>query len=365
MAASIHRSTQLGEAGSLVVANQAQEFSARLDRNGFLVQAGTSSWGLSLTGVGRGDVVATPGSGTLDSAANRVEVRRGLLTEWYANGPLGLEHGFTLAAPPAASAADGPVVLTLRQLGARGALVTDDGRGLRIAPAGSTSVLHYGGLFAYDARGVEMPAHMMVDKTGVVRIEVDDRGALYPLTIDPLIQHTKLTAPTPTTDDFMGSAVDMITDTVVVGVPGYNNATGAVFVFTRTVGSWQVAITPAAILTATDGVPGDELGTAVAISGNRIIAGAPYHNASAGAAYIFERSGNDWSAATQPKLTASDGGADDFFGEAVDISGNVAVVGAYGYDIAGPPAVADAGAAYAFVNTRHLVGRDTAALGSP
>ncbi len=341
----------MGEAGSLVVANQAQEFSARLDRNGFLVQAGTSSWGLSLTGIGRGAVVATPGSGTLDSAANRVEVRRSLLTEWYANGPLGLEHGFTLASPPAASATNGPVVLTLRQLGARGALVTDDGRGLRVAPAGSTSVLHYAGLVAYDARGVEMPAHMVVDKAGVVRIEVDDRGALYPLTIDPLIQHTKLIAPTPTAFDYMGSAVDMSADSVVVGVPGYDSATGAVFVFTRTVGSWQVAITPAAILTATDGVPGDELGTAVAISGNRIIAGAPYQNGSVGAAYVFERPGDDWAVATQDKLTAPVGSADDFFGEAVDISGNVAVVGAYGYDIAGPPAVADAGAAYAFVNS--------------
>src|SRR5690606_21256517 len=138
-----------GEAGSLVVTNQAQEFSARLDRNGFLVQAGTSSWGLSLTGIGRGAVLAAPDSGTLDSAANRVEARRGLLTEWYANGPLGLEHGFTLAAPPAASATNGPVVLTLRQLGARGALATEDGRGLRIAPAGNTSVLYYGGLVAY------------------------------------------------------------------------------------------------------------------------------------------------------------------------------------------------------------------------
>ncbi len=136
----------------------------------------------------------------------------------------------------------------------------------------------------------------------------------------------------------------MSDDTVVVGVPGYNNATGAVFVFTRTVGSWQVATTPAAILTASDGASGDELGTAVAISGNRIIAGAPYHNTSAGAAYVFERPGSDWSVATETKLTAFDGGADDFFGEAVDISGDIAVVGAYGYDTT----LTDAGAAYAF-----------------
>lgn len=339
-----------GEAGSLVVANRSQGFSVRLDQTGFLVRAGVSSWGLSLTGIGRGAVVAAPDSGTLDSAANRVNIQRGSLTEWYVNGPLGLEHGFTLESPPVTSVAGEPIVLTMRQRGTRAAFVADDGRSLRITPTGSNSVLHYGGLVAYDARGVEMPAHMMVNEAGVVRIEVDDRGALYPLTIDPLIQHTKLIAPTPTALDYMGSSVDMSADTVVVGVPGYNSATGAVFVFTRTVGSWQVSITPAAILTATDGASGDELGTSVAISGNRIVAGAPYHNVSAGAAYVFERPGSDWAVATEKKLTAPGGAANDFFGEAVDISGNVIVVGAYGYDIAGPPAAADAGAAYAFVN---------------
>ena len=32
--------------------------------------------------------------------ANRVEYRRGEVTEWYVNGPLGLEQGFTLARAP-------------------------------------------------------------------------------------------------------------------------------------------------------------------------------------------------------------------------------------------------------------------------
>jgi hypothetical protein len=41
------------------------------------------------------------------SSGNRVEYRRGdALTEWYANGPVGLEQCFTLAAPPSGA---GPV----------------------------------------------------------------------------------------------------------------------------------------------------------------------------------------------------------------------------------------------------------------
>ena len=36
-----------------------------------------------------------------DHAANRVVYRHGSLEEWYVNGPLGLEQGFTLGARPA------------------------------------------------------------------------------------------------------------------------------------------------------------------------------------------------------------------------------------------------------------------------
>ena len=32
--------------------------------------------------------------------SNRVELERGRISEWYVNGPLGLEQGFTLQAPP-------------------------------------------------------------------------------------------------------------------------------------------------------------------------------------------------------------------------------------------------------------------------
>jgi hypothetical protein len=40
------------------------------------------------------------GPGVLSSAGNRVEYRRGLLTEWYVNEARGLEQGFTLSARP-------------------------------------------------------------------------------------------------------------------------------------------------------------------------------------------------------------------------------------------------------------------------
>ena len=49
-----------------------------------------------------------------------------------------------------------------------------------------------------------------------------------------------------------------------------------------------------------------------------------------GAAYVFTRSGTTWT--EQQKLTASDGGANDFFGTSVAIDGDTAVAGAPGDD---------------------------------
>jgi len=59
----------------------------------------------------------------------------------------------------------------------------------------------------------------------------------------------------------------------------------------------------------------------VAISGSTVVVGAPNEDSmgtNAGAAYLFDTSGNQLA-----KLTASDGGADDRFGSSVAISGSV------------------------------------------
>jgi hypothetical protein len=75
---------------------------------------------------------------------------------------------------------------------------------------------------------------------------------------------------------------------------------------------------------------GDWFGVAVSISGDYAIVGA-FHDddrgADSGSAYIFSRSGNGtWT--RQAKLTAGDGAAGDWFGMSVSISGDYAIVGA-------------------------------------
>ena len=76
----------------------------------------------------------------------------------------------------------------------------------------------------------------------------------------------------------------------------------------------------------------------MAISGSTAVVGAPAKDSRAGAAYVFERAGTEWS--QQAELTASHPAAGDGFGDSVAITGSTALVGA-----AGP---SDTGVAYVF-----------------
>lgn len=118
-------------------------------------------------------------------------------------------------------------------------------------------------------------------------------------------------------------------------------------------GSWGDCATAANIsgynpAVAANGVAGDEFGTAVSISGNWAIVGAPKRDISGkvdqGAAYLYFFNGTSW--AEHSMITAgSDGKAYDYFGASVSISGNYAVVGAHGQD---DGVVYDVGAVYLF-----------------
>jgi len=81
-------------------------------------------------------------------------------------------------------------------------------------------------------------------------------------------------------------------------------------------------------ITASDGFGNDFFGTSVAVGSGRIVVGAPDdddNGASSGSAYIFDLDGNQLA-----KITASDGSANDFFGESVAVGCGRIVVGAYG-----------------------------------
>jgi len=164
------------------------------------------------------------------------------------------------------------------------------------------------------------------------------------------IQEAKLLAGDAQGGERFGSSVALDGDTIVVGATygGDEDAqTGSVYVFTYNGFDWEQK----AELLAEDLGDGDKFGYSVAIEGDIIIAGAPYHDggeSNSGAAYVFRRSAGTW--IQEAKLTGSDLAGDDRFGNSVSLSGNTAVVGAYKADLfdVDNNRLEDAGSAYVF-----------------
>ncbi|MPZ21891.1 MAG: hypothetical protein GEV06_29070, partial [Luteitalea sp.] len=101
-------------AGGVKVENPAHGLAVDFARGSVSVTHAGERLGFTLEGVGYGEALEPVEAVTPTATANRVEYRRGALTEWYVNGPLGLEQGFTLARPPAPSDVEGPLTVALR-----------------------------------------------------------------------------------------------------------------------------------------------------------------------------------------------------------------------------------------------------------
>lgn len=128
--------------------------------------------------------------------------------------------------------------------------------------------------------------------------------------------------------DYFGGSVSISGDCVVVGASRFDGSgdnSGFAYVFRRSGTTWVEEQK----LVASQGSASDNFGASVSISGDYIVVGASQdddNGSRSGSAYVFGRSGTTW---VQQKLRASDGAADDYFGNSVAVSGDRAVVGAF------------------------------------
>jgi len=182
----------------------------------------------------------------------------------------------------------------------------------------------------------------------------DNSGAAYVFARNGTnwTQQAYLKASNTGASDQFGNTVSVSGDTVVVGAFGEDSnaigvngngsdnsasGSGAAYVYVRSGTNWNQQ----AYLKASNTGAGDSFGLSVSVSGNTVVVGADDEasqttgvngdqaNNSAvfsGAAYVFERSGTNWS--QQAYLKASNTEADDHFGDSVSVSGNTIVVGA-------------------------------------
>lgn len=367
--------------------NQGQQWTTKFDRRGFLAQPKDADWqwGLEFKSYGFGEQQTEVGG----TPAVRNEGQRlsyqwdDSVQEWFVNDSRGLEHGFTITRRPAAddsiSSDRTPLSFTLATRGSLHPTITSDALTVHFRDSSNAPVINYSGLKVWDADGKILTSRFAEAGENQVRLLVEEAGARYPLTIDPIAQQAYLKSSHngPPTNDYFGISVAVSGDTVVIGSSNEGSSTtgvnstpnenapgaGAAYVFVRNGTTWSQQ----AYLKASNTGTTDQFGASVAVSGNTIVVGAAGEDSSStgvgstpnelagesGAAYVFIRSGVTWS--QQAYLKSSNTGTNDGFGSSVSVSSDTVVVGAsqedaLGFGANGVPneSATDSGAAYVF-----------------
>jgi len=277
----------------------------------------------------------------------RVEYDYGDIVEWYHNRPEGVQQGWIVDQPLEAD--NEFLVLGLEVLGLKVEPLADREDGvsdLQFINESGEPVVSYSGLKAWDANGVELETSMEPTGDGF-QIFVADVGAAYPVTIDPLIASLEQelgpeVTGTGVPGDEFGESVSVSGNTALVG----SNFDDAAYVFVRSGTAWnlEARLMPDSS-TATTG-----LGSSVSLDQDTAVVGSPFENTTggntAGAVFIFTRSGTTWS--QQAKLEANDAAASDNFGRSVSVEGDTVLVGMEYDDTA---VGSNAGSAYVFVRS--------------
>ncbi|MBE2284561.1 MAG: IPT/TIG domain-containing protein [Prosthecobacter sp.] len=377
------------EGGGFQARNKGQQWTAAFDGQGFEAKPKDADWrwGLELRSYGFGSLQTTvQGEPEVKADGLRLSYQwDAAVQEWFVNDQRGLEHGFTLDQRP--KGAGGGVALDV-VLGIRGTLkasVAADAQTVYFRDEAGAPVVTYAGLKVWDADGQVLPSRFVAGHEGGIVVRVEEGGARYPITIDPIAQQAYLKPSLGSSGygnalDLLGISIAIDGDTVIVGATGEDSSTsgvnsipdeaavnsGAAYVFVRSGTTW----TQQAYLKAAQPSAGDNFGNAVAVSGDTVIVGAQNEDSStsginstpdelagnAGAAYVFVRNGTSWS--QQAYLKAAQVTADDVFGISVAANGDTVVVGAYNEDssttgINSTPneLASGAGAAYVFVRS--------------
>lgn len=348
--------------------NPGQQWITKFDGHGFLAspREGAWQWGLELKSYGFGkNQRSIGGKPAVKTEGTRLSYQWDTaVQEWFVNDSRGLEHGFIITKRPPQIGNGSPESINSLSftLGTRGSLrpmITADAQGVLFQDSSGATVINYTGLKVWDADGKVLASRFESAGEKTFRLHVEERGARYPLTIDPIAQQAYLkpaAVGTTQAGDTFGIAVAVSGDTVVVGayqedssstgVNGAPNETaqdaGAAYVFVRNAGVWtqQAYLKPAAV-----GVSqaAESFGYSVAISGDTIVVGALAERSSstgvnsspnddsfnAGAAYVFVRTGSVWTQQAYLKPAAVGTTQDsDQFGWSVAVSGDTVVVGA-------------------------------------
>lgn len=111
----------------------------------------------------------------------------------------------------------------------------------------------------------------------------------------------------------------------LIGAPKAAAGAGQGYAFERVGGLWQFDTALADV----DGLPGDRLGVAVSLLGNRALLGAPFALGGCGRVLLSNHDGLNWGAPAQIPLAPAVAG--QLLGWSVGLTGAVVVAGAPGF----------------------------------
>ena len=129
----------------------------------------------------------------------------------------------------------------------------------------------------------------------------------------------------------LGTSVHLYKNILIAGAPSHTSTKGAALIFERQDGLLTTYGSPVTLAPG-DLSTGDSFGKSVAVSGNYAVVGAPNQDSEKGAVYFFEKQGASW---TQiQKITAPADTAGDEYGMSVymDPDSDFVIVGASGED---------------------------------
>ncbi|MBN1432570.1 MAG: PGF-pre-PGF domain-containing protein [Methanomicrobiaceae archaeon] len=313
----------------------------------YFIRGKDCSFYLALTGFGRTGNLINPDPGDIEILDNILISVHNDFSEWYINRDEGIEHGVTIMSSP-----EGKGNLVILHEISGNIIPLLEGRRINLS-GDQGGFFTYSGLTAWDSTGKSLNVTLDLSGNTILWI-VEDGNAVYPVTIDPLVEQYKiLNATEKSADSNFGSSVSISGDYAIIGAPyadpnGLSNA-GEAYIFYSNQGgdnNWGEV----AVLRASDRSVDSFFGCSVSISGDYAVSGA-YHAdpgglSSAGQAYVFYRNQggeNNWGEIAT--LNASDKSPVSQFGYSVSISGDEIIAGARYAD---PDGLSCAGQAYIF-----------------
>ena len=303
--------------------------------------------GMRLKGYGYEHPIRPLAPATLSAEGNRIEYRRGGLTEWYVNDEKGLKQGFTIAGPPVRTLEGEGAEYLVLELALTGNLVpafAEDRRAIDLNSQGGVLVLRYGSLYVEDAAGRQLPSDLNIRSSGI-SVLVDDSSAIYPIIVDPLLTSPSWTAESNQASAQLGYSVGTAGDVngdgysdVIVGAVGYDNGEtneGRAFVYHGSATGLSLTAGWTAESDQAINEFGGSVGTAGDVNGDGysdVIVGARgYDNGESneGRAFVYHGSATGLSLTAGWTAESDQAGAD--FGYSVGTVGTVGDVNTDGY----------------------------------